>query len=118
LRIILPLALQGLGWALFNSPNQSAILGAVPMERVGSASGMVATAARTGGAMGVALSATLFSAVLSAAGLSQKQIESPQSWSAVAETVVIAFDHTVFLISLFSVLAVISSAVRNTRQTN
>ena len=116
LRIILPLALQGLGWALFNSPNQSAILGAVPMERVGSASGMVATAARTGGAMGVALSATLFSAVLSAAGLSQKQIESPQSWGAVAETVVIAFDHTVFLISLFSVLAVFFSAVRNTAQ--
>jgi MFS family permease len=115
LRIILPLALQGLGWALFNSPNQSAVLGSVPMERVGSASGMVATAARTGGAMGVALSATLFSALLSAAGLSQKQIEAPQSWSAVAETVVTTFDRTVFIISLCSVLAVIFSAIRNTR---
>jgi EmrB/QacA subfamily drug resistance transporter len=114
LRIILPLALQGLGWALFNSPNQSAVLGSVPIERVGSASGMVATAARTGGAMGVALSATLFSTLLSAAGLSQEQIEAPQSWGAVAETVVTAFDHTVFIISLCSVLAVIFSAVRNT----
>jgi EmrB/QacA subfamily drug resistance transporter len=116
LRIVLPLAVQGLGWALFNSPNQSAVLGAVPMERVGSASGMVATAARTGGTMGVALSATLFSALLSAAGLSQTQIEAPQSWSAVAETVATTFNRTVFIISLCSVLAVIFAAVRNTRQ--
>jgi EmrB/QacA subfamily drug resistance transporter len=113
LRIIFPLALQGLGWALFNSPNQSAILGSVPMDRAGSASGMVATAARTGGAMGVALSATIFSSILSAAGLSQKQIEAPQSWSALAETVVTTFGRTVFIISLCSVLAVIFSAVRN-----
>jgi len=113
LRIVIPLAIQGLGWALFNSPNQSAILSAVPMERVGAASGMVATAARTGGAMGVALSATLFSSVLTAGGMSQSQIETPQTWGPVAGTVVGAFNHTVFIISLFSVLAVILSAVRN-----
>jgi uncharacterized membrane protein len=83
------------------------------MERVGSASGMVATAARTGGAMGVALSATLFSALLAGAGLSQKQIETPQSWNALAETVVTTFGRTVFIISLCSILAVIFSAVRN-----
>jgi EmrB/QacA subfamily drug resistance transporter len=114
LRIISPLALQGLGWALFNSPNQSAVLGSVPLERVGSASGMVATAARTGGAMGVALSATFFSALLSAAGLSREQIEAPQSWGSAAETVIIAFGRTVFIISLCSVLAVFFSAIRNT----
>jgi EmrB/QacA subfamily drug resistance transporter len=112
-RIILPLALQGLGWALFNSPNQSAVLGSVPMQQVGSASGMVATAARTGGAMGVALSAMLFSSLLSAAGLSQRQIDAPQTWPAVAETVVNTFSRTVFIISLCSILAVIFSAVRN-----
>jgi EmrB/QacA subfamily drug resistance transporter len=113
LRIVIPLGVQGFGWALFNSPNQSAILSAVPADRVGSASGMVATAARTGGAMGVALSATLFSAVLTAAGMSPSQIETPQTWGAVAGTVVAAFNHTVFIISLFSMLAVILSAVRN-----
>jgi EmrB/QacA subfamily drug resistance transporter len=112
-RIILPLALQGLGWALFNSPNQSAVLGSVPMQQVGSASGMVATAARTGGAMGVALSAMLFSSLLSAAGLSQRQIDAPQTWSAVAETVVSTFSRTVLIISFCSMLAVIFSAVRD-----
>ncbi|HXF75331.1 MAG TPA: MFS transporter, partial [Methylomirabilota bacterium] len=59
-RLILPLLLIGLGWAIFNSPNQSAILGSVPRDKVGTASGMNTTTARTGGAMGVALSATLF----------------------------------------------------------
>jgi EmrB/QacA subfamily drug resistance transporter len=118
LRIVIPLAIQGLGWALFNSPNQSAILSAVPMDRVGSASGMVATAARTGGALGVALSATLFSAVLTAAGLSQNQIETPQGWSVVAETVVAAFGRTVLIISLLSVLAVAFSAIRGVQQKN
>jgi EmrB/QacA subfamily drug resistance transporter len=112
-RIILPLGLQGLGWALFNSPNQSAVLGSVPMQQVGSASGMVATAARTGGAMGVALSAMLFSSLLSAAGLSQRQIDAPQTWPAVAETVVSTFSSTVLIISLCSMLAVIFSAVRS-----
>jgi EmrB/QacA subfamily drug resistance transporter len=115
LRIIIPLAIQGFGWALFNSPNQSAVLGAVPPDRVGSASGMVATAARSGGALGVALSATLFSSILRAGGLTQTQIDTPQSWSAVGEAVISAFDRTVFIIGLFSVLAIFFSALRSNR---
>ncbi|MGB7947434.1 MAG: MFS transporter, partial [Candidatus Binatia bacterium] len=66
--IIFPLMLSGLGWAIFNSPNQSAILGSVPHDKLGTASGMNTTAARLGGAMGVALSATLFTYGLTAAG--------------------------------------------------
>ena len=116
LRIMFPLALQGLGWALFNSPNQSAILGSVPMARVGSASGMTATAARTGGAMGVALSATLFSYILSAAGLSQAQIESPKTWSTMPESVIGSFDRTILIVSFFSLLAVLFSSVRGPRR--
>ena len=33
-RIITPLLLTGLGWAIFNSPNQSAILGSVPQRQI------------------------------------------------------------------------------------
>ncbi|HVO94252.1 MAG TPA: MFS transporter, partial [Terriglobales bacterium] len=58
-RIMLPLIIWGVGWALFNAPNQSSTLGAVGAEKIGAAAGMIATTARTGGAMGVALSATL-----------------------------------------------------------
>lgn len=115
-RIILPLLLIGLGWAIFNSPNQSAILGSVPRDKVGTASGMNTTAARTGGAMGVALSATLFTYGLAAAGLSRTQVESPQSWGEAPEIFVRSFNHTVHIVNLFTFLAVFFSAVRGRRQ--
>jgi EmrB/QacA subfamily drug resistance transporter len=115
-RIVFPLVLTGLGWAIFNSPNQSAILGAVARDKVGTASGMTTTAARTGGAMGVALSATLFTYGLAAAGLSPLQIESPESWGAAPEIFVSSFNHTVHVVNFFTLLSVVFSVVRGSRQ--
>jgi len=111
-RIMLPLALSGLGWAVFNSPNQSAILGSVPRDKVGAASGMTVTTARVGGAMGTALSATLFTYGLTAAGLSHLQAESPQAWSSSPEIFVRTFSHTIHIINFFALLSVLFSAVR------
>ena len=115
-RIIFPLILSGLGWAIFNSPNQSAILGSVPRDKVGTASGMNTTTARTGGAMGVALSATLFTYGLASAGLSPLQIESPQSWGAAPEIFVRSFNHAVHIVNVFTLLSVLFSAVKGSRQ--
>jgi EmrB/QacA subfamily drug resistance transporter len=115
-RIIFPLLLIGLGWAIFNSPNQSAILGSVPRDKVGTASGMNTTTARTGGAMGVALSATLFTYGLAAAGLPRAQIESPQTWGSAPEVFVHSFNHTVHIVNIFTILSVFFSAVRGSRQ--
>lgn len=115
-RIILPLLLIGLGWAIFNSPNQSAILGSVPRDKVGTASGMNTTTARTGGAMGVALSATLFTYGLAAAGLTRAQVESPQSWGDAPELFVRSFNHTVHIVNIVTLLSVFFSAVRGRRQ--
>ena len=115
-RIIFPLLLIGLGWAIFNSPNQSAILGSVPRDKLGTASGMNTTTARTGGAMGVALSATLFTYGLAAAGLNRAQIEAPESWGAAPEIFVKSFNHTVHIVNVFTLLAVLFSAVRGPRQ--
>jgi EmrB/QacA subfamily drug resistance transporter len=115
-RIILPLLLIGLGWAIFNSPNQSAILGSVPRDKVGTASGMNTTTARTGGAMGVALSATLFTYGLAAAGLTRAQVESPQSWGEAPELFVRSFNHTVHIVNVVTLLSVFFSAVRGRRQ--
>jgi MFS family permease len=115
-RLIFPLLLIGLGWAIFNSPNQSAILGSVPRDKVGTASGMNTTTARTGGAMGVALSATLFTYGLAAAGLSQTQIEAPESWGAAPEVFVRSFNHTVHIVNVFTLLAVFFSAARGARR--
>ena len=115
LRIMLPLIVWGVGWALFNAPNQSSILGAVSPEKIGAAAGMIATTARTGGAMGVALSATLFGYLLSAAGLSGSQIESPESWRAAPGTFMSAFSTTIFALNFFTLLAVVFSASRGER---
>lgn len=115
-RIMFPLALWGVGWALFNAPNQSAILGAVAADRVGAAAGMIATTARTGGAMGIALATTLFSSLLSAAGLSGAQIESTRSWSAAPESFMSAFNYTVHIVNGFGLLAVLLSALRGRRR--
>jgi EmrB/QacA subfamily drug resistance transporter len=115
-RIILPLLLIGLGWAIFNSPNQSAILGSVPRDKVGTASGMNTTTARTGGAIGVALSATLFTYGLAAAGLARAQVESPQSWGEAPELFIRSFNHTVHIVNIGTLLSVLFSAVRGRRQ--
>ena len=115
-RIIMPLLLIGFGWAIFNSPNQSAILGSVPRDKVGTASGMNTTTARTGGAMGVALSATLFTYGLAASGMSRTQIEAPQSWGGAPEIFVHSFNHTVHIVNFFTLLSVLFSAVRGSRQ--
>jgi len=116
IRIIAPLLLIGFGWAIFNSPNQSAILGSVPRDAVGSASGMNTTTARTGGAMGVALSATLFTYGLAAAGMSRAEIEAPQSWGGHPQIFVHSFNHTVHLVNGFTLLSVLFSAIRGPRR--
>ena len=116
LRIMLPLVIWGIGWALFNAPNQSSILGAVSQERIGAAAGMIATTARAGGAMGVALSATLFGYLLAGAGLTNNQVNSPYGWRAAPEVFMNSFSTTIYVLSVFTLLAVFSSAVRGARR--
>ena len=115
LRIMFPLLIWGVGWALFNAPNQSSILGAVSLDKIGAAAGMIATTARAGGAMGVTLSATLFGHLVDAAGLSSGQVSSPESWRAAPEIFVEAFSTTIYMLTLFTALAAFSSAVRGKR---
>jgi EmrB/QacA subfamily drug resistance transporter len=115
-RIMSPLVLWGIGWALFNAPNQSAILGAVTTDKIGAAAGMIATTARAGGAIGVALSATLFSYFLSAAGLTSTQIDAAESWQASPDIFMGSFNFTVHIVNLLSLLAVFLSAVRGSRR--
>ena len=60
LRIMASMALCGLGFGLFQSPNLKAIMSAAPPERAGGASGMVAMARLNGQALGAALVALCF----------------------------------------------------------
>jgi len=111
-QLVLPQVLIGLGWALFNSPNQSAIMSAVSRDQVGAASGMTVTTARIGGAIGIALSGAIMTYALSAGGLSAAEIESPASWSAAPKTFLQAFSFTAHFINGFALLAVLFSALR------
>ncbi|MBI2210754.1 MAG: MFS transporter, partial [Deltaproteobacteria bacterium] len=116
IRIMLPLLLTGLGWAAFNSPNQSAMLGSVPRDKIGAASGMSVTTARIGAATGTALSATLFTHGLAGAGLSQTEIESPQAWGSAPGIFSQTFSSTVYIINFATLLAVFFSAVRGSKR--
>lgn len=58
--IVWRLALAGLGFGLFQSPNNRVIIGSSPRRRSGGASGMQATARLTGQSSGAALAAIIF----------------------------------------------------------
>ena len=60
------LSLIGLGMALFQSPNNSTIMGAVPVQRLGMASAAIVTARRIGQAGGIAVSGAVFTAAAGA----------------------------------------------------
>jgi EmrB/QacA subfamily drug resistance transporter len=62
------LSLAGAGMGLFQSPNNSAIMGTLPRERLGSGGGTLATARNLGMVLGVALSGALFAARSRAGG--------------------------------------------------
>lgn len=111
-RIMFPLALSGLGIAIFNTPNQNAILGSASRDQVGAAAGMAITTGRLGASSGVALSTTLFTYGLTIAGLTRSQIEFPQSWGAFPDAFMQTFNRTVHIINFFTVLSVLFSAVR------
>ncbi len=59
-QVVLRLGLAGLGIGLFTSPNNSAIMGALPQTHQGLGSGVVATARTMGNVLGVAVSGSLF----------------------------------------------------------
>jgi EmrB/QacA subfamily drug resistance transporter len=62
--IIPALALAGLGMGLFQSPNNSSIMGAVSQDRLGTASAMIATSRQVGISLGMALVGTIYSGQL------------------------------------------------------
>jgi EmrB/QacA subfamily drug resistance transporter len=58
------LVITGLGIGLFTSPNNSAVMGAVPQRRRGVASGIISTARTLGNLLGIGLAGAVFSTVL------------------------------------------------------
>jgi len=59
--VALSLLLMGIGGSLFETPNNSSIMGGVPEERLGTASAMIATMRTLGQSSGLAIGAAVFS---------------------------------------------------------
>jgi EmrB/QacA subfamily drug resistance transporter len=66
--VVWRIALAGIGTALFVSPNNTAIMGAVPAHQRGIASGATATARNLGMVFGVAVAGAIFSSFISLQG--------------------------------------------------
>lgn len=82
LAIVLALITVGLGIGIFHAPNNSAIMGSVPVNRRGTASGVLATMRNIGMVFGVAISGAVFSGrihylrrVLTEKGLTGSELE-------------------------------------------
>src|SRR5438045_3641368 len=58
------LVITGLGIGLFTSPNNSAVMGAVPQRRRGVASGVISTARTLGNLLGIGLAGAVFTTML------------------------------------------------------
>jgi EmrB/QacA subfamily drug resistance transporter len=58
------LAVVGLGTGIFISPNSSALMGSAPLDRQGTASGILATARNAGMAVGVGFAGAIFTTIL------------------------------------------------------
>jgi MFS family permease len=110
--MVFPLALGGLGWAMFNSPNQSTMLATVPADHIGAASGMNMTTARIGGAVGLAVGSALFTYGLSTGGLPSAEMASSVGSTDAQEVFLKSFKHTIHVLNFFGLLAVFFSAVR------
>lgn len=111
--IIVCLIITGFGSGLFQTPNNSAIMGSVPANRRGIASGMLATMRNMGMVLGVAVSGAIFSSRL---GYLEGMMAS-QGITGVELTIgsfVGALSFTFTVAALFAAAAVLTSIAKGT----
>lgn len=89
----------GLGWGMFQSPNNSAILSAVPPERLGIASGLLSLTRTLGQTTGLPLFAAIF-AMSALASTNLKDVT-----LAPAGAIVNGFQHTFQIAGLMTAIA-------------
>jgi EmrB/QacA subfamily drug resistance transporter len=110
--MVFPIALTGLGWSMFNAPNQSIMLSAVPPGHIGAASGMNVTTARIGGTIGLAIGSAIFTYALSTGGFTHAATASTGDWNAEPEVFMTSFKYTLHILNVFGLLAVYFAAAR------
>jgi EmrB/QacA subfamily drug resistance transporter len=112
---LLPL---GLGAGLFQSPNNSAIMGSAPRERLGVASGLLALSRTLGQVMGLPLLGAIFaSRVLAVSDMPAGQDATDAPAWAIVEGVEAAYTTAAFLVMAGVVLALVAF-VRGRQETH
>lgn len=109
--IMVSMAVTGLGFGLFQTPNNSAIMGNVPVQNRGTASGTLALMRNIGMALGVAISGALFGilnnvaqTVYTAAGQTGAQLSD--------SVFVYAFHYTLYAAVAAALISMISSLIK------
>lgn len=114
------LALIGVGQGLFQSPNNSALMGAAPPGQQGSAAGFLATGRVVGQSISVALAGAIFAslggavagAVLATASRSGPSALHPAAVASLQQTFVDAFHTTFVILACVAAVGVFTSLVR------
>jgi EmrB/QacA subfamily drug resistance transporter len=111
LDVVLRLMLAGFGQALFQSPNNSALLGAAPANRQGLASGLLATGRVIGQSLSVACAGAVFAA-LGGTWAGQMLLARAGDQAAAQAVFLHAFSGTMQVLAGFAALAAVTSLVR------
>ena len=116
----LRLAVFGVGLAIFQSPNNSAIMGAVPRTKLGIASGLIATSRTLGQTSGLPLMGALFTAqVLIFSGLPHGSDVTAASAAALVSGVNVTYRMAAWVMLFSTLLAALALWLdyRNTEKT-
>jgi len=92
---ILPFSIFGLGFGLFRSPNDSTIMGAVPRERLGIASGLLSLSRTCGVTVGISVIGAIFATLSNSVANSQDIAVAPP------EAIIAGFQGTFRLCAIF-----------------
>jgi len=113
--IIWRLVVTGAGQALFQSPNNSALMGAAPRDRQGSASGFLATGRVIGQSLSVALAGAIFASLGGAAAgreLVSNPALSPAEISSLQQAFTSGFHAAFIVCASIAAIGVLTSLVR------
>jgi EmrB/QacA subfamily drug resistance transporter len=111
--IVWCLVLIGLGQALFQSPNNSALLGSAPPHLQGSASGFLATGRVLGQGISIALAGAIFTGIGSAvAGAMLAANQGGSRTATLQQTFVYGFHSTFLVCAVIAAIGIFSSLTR------
>ncbi|HEU5374507.1 MAG TPA: MFS transporter [Ktedonobacteraceae bacterium] len=117
--IIWRLVLTGVGQALFQSPNSSALMGSVERNRQGIAAGFMATCRVMGQSVSVALAGAIFTSLggaIAGASLRHADHMPPQVVATLQNTFTTAFHITFLVCACIAALGIFTALVRGKEQ--